>query len=198
MRTETPQRGVLTALLLLLSTHAYGASMKQPDIKLNPNPRMRYEITATVKGAPGAFERIEGHIDYKVVNGACVPLTPISGATVEPQTQVPVVFERAGDNIFKGEIYVDRIQDEDYFGLGVCHWTVVGATADFHHGEVNFSPAIYHDDILAQKSVIRYFSERSYERSTRPRIDIGSMSPSDFTNAGAIFSITLKAVEKIQ
>jgi len=159
---------------------------------------MRYEITATVIDAPGTFERIEGHIDYKVLNGACVPLTPISGATVEPQTQSPVTFVRTGDNTFKGEIYVDRIQDEDYFGLGVCHWSVVGASVDFHHGEVNFSPAIYHDDIVSQKSVTRYFSERSYERSSRSRIDIGSPSKSVFNDPGAVFSIALKSTEKLQ
>lgn len=197
MRTTAPQRGVFTALLLLLSTHAYGASMKQPDVKLNPNPRMRYEITATVKGAPGAFERVEGSVDYKVTNGNCVPLTPVTGATVEPQKHLPIVFERVGDDTYKGVVYVDQIQDEDYFGLGVCHWSVVGASADFHHGEVNFSPAIYHDEIVGQKSVVKYFSERSYERSTRSRIDIGSASPSDFTDAGKVFSITLQATEKL-
>jgi hypothetical protein len=189
---------VPSTLLLFLSTHAYGAAMKQPEIKLNPNPRMRYEITATVAGAPGAFERIEGSVDYKVFNRDCVPLTPVTGATVEPQKRLPVSFERVGDNTFKGVIYVDQIQDEDYFGLGVCHWSVVGASADFHHGEVNFSPAIYHDDILGQASVVRYFSERSYERTSRSRIDIGSPSKADFNGAGAIFSITLKAMEKLQ
>lgn len=174
------------------------STAKRPEIKLNQTPRMRYEIVATVEGAPGPFERIEGSIDYKVTNGSCVPLTPISGATVEPQTQLPVVFERVGENTFKGEIYVDRIQDEDYFGMGVCHWSVVGASADFHHGEVNFSPAIYHDDIVGQRSVVRYFSERSYDRSSRSRIDIGSSNKSDFTDAGRLFSITLKSMEKLK
>lgn len=187
-----------SALLLLLSTHAYGATMKQPDIKLNPNPRMRYEITATISGAPGPFERIEGTVDYKVFNGDCVPLTPITGATVEPQKRLPLVFERVSDNTFKSFVYVDQIQDEDYFGLGVCHWSVVGASVDFHHGGVNFSPAIYHDDIVGQNSVVRYFSERSYERTSRSRIDIGSPSKSDFNDPSAVFSITLKAMEKLQ
>jgi hypothetical protein len=31
----------ITALLLSLTPLAYGATMKTPDIKLNPNPRMR-------------------------------------------------------------------------------------------------------------------------------------------------------------
>ncbi len=184
--------------LLSLTFSAYGASMKNPDIKLNPNPRMRYEITATVKGAPGAFEAIGGHVDYKVMNPACVPLTPYNGATVEPKKALPVVYERTGDGVYKGVVYVDHVQDEDYFGLGVCHWSIVGATADFHHGQVNFSPAIYLKDILAGTEVVRYFSLHSYENVSHDSIDVGAPSKSAYNEPERTFTITLKAAEKLQ
>jgi hypothetical protein len=191
------------AALLSLTFSAYGASMKKPEIKLNPNPRMRYEITATVSDAPGAFEAVAGHVDYKVVNPACVPLTPITGATIEPQKALPVTYERVRDGVYKGVIYVDQVQDEDYFGLGVCHWSIVGVTADFHHARVNFSPGIDLKDILKGVEVVRYFSFKSYESATKSRgtpdeerIDIGDSSKSAYDEPERTFSITLNAVEK--
>jgi len=188
----------ITALLLSLTSLAYGATMKNPDIKLNPNPRMRYEITATVTGAPGDFESVGGSVDYKVINPASVPLTPISGATVEPQKQLPVTFERVADGVYKGVVYVDQIQDEDYFGHGDCHWSIVGASIDLHHDQVNFSPAIYLKDILSGASVVRYFSMKSYENAGHARIDIGAPGKSAYDEPSRTFTITLKAAEKIQ
>lgn len=201
-RTPLPRLACLAALLSLTFS-TYGASMKKPDIKLNPNPRMRYEITATVTGAPGPFETVEGHVDYKVVNKACVPLTPITGATVEPQKALPVVYEKVSDGVYRGVVYVDQIQDEDYFGLGVCHWSIVGVTADFHHGKVNFSPGIDLKDILSGAGVVQYFSFKSYENAQKSygntsdeRIDVGDTSKSAYDEPGRTFSVTLKAAEK--
>lgn len=193
----SPWRAIALPLSLLLTLPAYGEAMKQPDVKLNPEPRMRYEITATVHGAPGPFERIDGHVDYEVSNPACVPMTPVMGATVVPRKRVPVTFARSGDGQFRGEIYMDYLKDEDYFGQGVCHWAVVGATADFHHREVNFSPAIYKDDILGNREVVKYFSKRSYEHADSERIDVGANDTSAFNDAAATFTITLHAAERL-
>lgn len=188
----------IAALLFSLTSLAYGATMKKPDIKLNPNPRMRYEITATVTGAPGGFESVGGSVDYKVTNPASVPLTPITGATVEPEKQLPIVFERVADGVYKGVVYIDQIQDEDYFGLGVCHWSIVGASVDFHHDQVNFSPAIYLNDILSGTNFVRYFSMKSYENAGHARTDIGAPAKSAYDEPDRTFTVTLKAAEKIQ
>ena len=184
---------IIATVLSLLSPHAYGASVTKPDVKLNPDPRMSYEITATVTGAPGTFESVEGSVDYKVTNLASVPVTHGSGATVEPQKRVPVVFKRVAAGVYKGVVHLDQIQDEDYFGLGVCHWSIVGTSVDFHHDQVNFSPAIYLDDILNGTNFVRYFSIKSYENASRDRIDIGAPSKSAYDEPSRTFAITLKA-----
>ncbi|QWT22469.1 hypothetical protein KPL74_10830 [Bacillus sp. NP157] len=170
--------------------------MNKPDVKLNPNPRMRYEITVKVDGAPGPFDRIEGSVDYKVANANCVPLTKVTGATVPPEKRVPVQLHAAGGNTYKGEIFVDLLQDEDYFGMGVCHWSIVGASADLFAHKVDFSPAIYKDDILAGKTVTRYFANGSYKDADLDRVDIGEQSPAGYKNASDVFSISLTSQEK--
>ncbi|NID13963.1 hypothetical protein [Luteibacter yeojuensis] len=171
--------------------------MKQPDIKLNPNPRMRYEITMTVKGAPGSFDSIDGYADYKVSNPASVPLTPITGATVEPERHEPIEFKRVGDNVYKAEVYVDKFLDEDYFGQGVCRWSIVAVSAGLISGPITFSPSIFSKDIFASSSVTRYFANGSYTDRRMERIDIGADSPKAYKLPDDTFTVTLEAAEKL-
>ena len=187
----------ITALLLSLTPLAYGATMTNPDIKLNPNPRVRYEITAVVKDAPGPFDRIEGAVEYKVTDRKCVPLTPITGAAQFPEKRVPIELRRIDDHTYKGDVYVDLLQDEDYFGMGVCHWSLIGADVSFQINKLYFSPSLFHDELLAQRTVTRFFSQRSYELSTTQRVDTGNARREDFKeDANRTFSIELTAREK--
>jgi len=174
-----------------------GDSMKRPDIKLNPSPRMRYEITAVVEGAPSHFEAVEGHADFKVTNEDCVPLTPITGATIVPEKKIPLTYDHVGENEYRAIVFLDQLQDEDYFGRGTCHWSVVAASIDLHHGATSFSPAIYHDDIVSQKKVVKYFSIKSYN-GNGSGIDIGANVPTAYNNPSATFKITLRSAEKLQ
>jgi hypothetical protein len=187
-------------LLLVLSTPACGASMKTPDIKQNPHPKMRYEITMTIDGAPGPFDSIEGYVQYEVRNGRCVPLAQGSGATLVPVKNIPLVFTRVSDAVYKGTLYVDLMQDEDYYGLGVCHWTVAGAGANPKVKNVVFSPGITPDEILSQAKATRYFSDRSYFNDGMEGIDTGNAHRSDFKPEAQakVFSITLAAREDFQ
>jgi len=183
------------ATLFVLSFQAYGAPMNKPDIKLNPHPKMRYEITMTVEGAPGPFEKIEGHVDYHVSNPNSVPLTLINGATVEPQADAPLTFEHVSGSVYKAYFYADRFLDEDYFGQGVCRWSVVGASANLVHGPVSFSPSIMNKDIFNRRSVRRWFAKGAYSNSHVERIDIGRPSPEAFNEPADTFTVTLESSE---
>ncbi|WP_090177996.1 hypothetical protein [Luteibacter sp. UNC138MFCol5.1] len=171
--------------------------MNKPDIKLNPHPKMRYEITMTVEGAPGPFEKIEGHVDYHVSNPNSVPLTPFSGATVEPQADAPLTFEHVGGNVYKAFFYADRFLDEDYFGQGVCRWSLVGVTGNLIHEPITFSPSIFKDDVFSGRAVTRWFANDSYEDGSMRRIDIGASSAKEYKKPDDVFSVTLQTVEKV-
>lgn len=159
---------------------------------------MRYEITVSVTDAPGSFDRVSGSVDYRVANDKCVPMTPISGATVVPVKHLAIEFKHAGGNVYKAVVFADLLQDEDYFGLGLCHWSLVGAGADFVAGSVEFSPSIYKEDILASKQVTRFFARKVYgENASDVRIDIGRDSRDAFKNPNDTFSISVKAEKKL-
>lgn len=186
-------------IFLTLTLPACGQSMKKPDIKLNPHPKMRYEITLTIEDAPGPFDAVEGSAGYEVANGSCVPLTPFSGATLTPEKDVPMALSRVSDKVYKGELYVDLLVDEDYFGLGLCRWSMPFANFSLRIGNLAFGHSIALNDILANRSATRYFSTLSYRESAplkdgeRPWVNSGNAQRSDFKEPKSTFSMTLTA-----
>lgn len=182
--------------LFAIHLNAYGANMTQPDIKQNPAPKMRYEITAAIDGAPGPFDRIHGIADYRVTNELCVPPTPVMGARIVPEKRADIEFRHDHDNIYRATVYLDLLQDEDYFGKGTCHWALMAAGIELTHATVTFSASLFHDDILAGNAIPRYFAEGSYTKAQTVRIDTGIADRSQFHGAGRLFSVTMKAEER--
>lgn len=164
--------------------------------QFDPQARQRVDLSVRIEGAPGPFERVDGHADYRVDNPACVPLTAIAGATVVPEQRVPVSFAPAADGSYHAEVLTDRFRDEDYYGKGVCHWALVAVTADLRHEQVDFSPAIHLADIVAGHDVVKHFSNKSYANAGNARIDIGADGASAFNEPQATFRIRLQAAAR--
>ncbi|MQQ99823.1 hypothetical protein [Glaciimonas soli] len=61
--------------------------MNTPDIKQNPHPKMRYEITLTIKDAPGPFDAVTGFMQYDVTNEQCSPYNEFIGIYRNPGSE---------------------------------------------------------------------------------------------------------------
>lgn len=199
------RRATSLFILSALAIPAFGKSMKKPNIKLNPHPKMRYEITLTIEGAPGPFDSVNGSAGYEVTNGACVPLTPFSGAKLTPHKNVPMSLSIVNDTTYKGDIYVDLLTDEDYFGRGLCRWSMRFVDFDLEIGNLAFAHSISLDNVLAGKSDTRYFNNLSYvsedaksPKSDHQRVSSGNASRTEFKDPTNTFSITLSAKENFQ
>ena len=156
---------VLLSLVTLSATllaSGCGSSMKNPDIKQNPYPKMRYEITLTVQDAPGRFDSADISVRYRVRNDSCVPLQPISGARLSPEKEISVPLEHVDRNTYRGLFYTDALQEEDYFGLGVCHWEVNIIGFRLNNGKTRFRSFAPAADIANQGTSIRHFSKSPY------------------------------------
>ena len=171
------------------------------NIQHNPHPKMRYEITLTIQDAPGPFDSITGFMLYQVENKQCSPEDPISGTYGHrPSKHVPIEFTRTSDNTYTGTVYLDLLQNADYFGLGVCHWKMAAAVVLLKAGEVTFSPDISLNKITIQQSEIRYFSKKAYgDTSIKDQHDIGAPMSEIITRyRDEFFFTTLIAKESFQ
>ncbi|MGY3231880.1 hypothetical protein ACVWWJ_003364 [Luteibacter sp. HA06] len=182
---------VICALLVSAAPVSYGADVKDVDIKLNPAPRIRRGLTVTVQNAPGVFDHVDGTVDYKVVNRDCVPLAPAIGATLVPEKRIAIELTPTARNSYRASLVADLVQDEDYFGLGVCRWAVVGANANFSHDIVSFSAAIFNNNVMKNGTVTKYFSDDSYTDIDMKRVDIGEESPARYKDRVHTFSISI-------
>ncbi|HDS1138218.1 TPA: hypothetical protein QDZ75_002256 [Stenotrophomonas maltophilia] len=98
--------------------------------KLNPAPQQAYELVLTLKDAPGPFAVVKGVAQYDVSNHeACGRVLWATGTASRITSQEPVELHKVGENEYRGRFYLDRMQDEDYYGRGVCHWTLTGVGA---------------------------------------------------------------------
>jgi len=200
----------LASILSLASiTAACGASMNNPDIKHNPNPKMRYEITVTIDGAPGSFDSADGVAFYDVNNKACVPERggPLNPLRIAPNTDVPFSLTRINENQYQGTIYLDLLKDEDYFGLGVCHWSMSNIAVRLKVKRTTFSPGIGTNEIISLKPLPRYYLRTDYTNaSNNEEWDVSGRAnklshgpntsgyePQDQDN---IFSVTIQARER--
>lgn len=130
--------------------------------KKNPQPVKRYEVIATAD-APGPWDSVSGTVFFDVINLACTPEDKFLGAHAKPQ-DVPIDFEmtRVDEKTWKGYFYRDSMQDEDYYGLGVCHWDATGVTPVFTvHGETFGAPTGL-DDGVQKGSQAKYFKKSEY------------------------------------
>ncbi|AJQ81660.1 hypothetical protein BRN52_02670 [Xanthomonas oryzae pv. oryzae] len=90
--------------------------------KLNPSPRKAYEVALTLNKAPGAFGLVEAAAQYDVSNEQqCGKIQPETGTACRITSQENVVLKKISETEYRGTVYLDLMQDEDYYGRGVCY-----------------------------------------------------------------------------
>jgi len=130
--------------------------------KHNPHPVKRYEVIATAD-APGPWDSVKGYLEYKVSNQECTPEDKFLGVHVMP----PIVgqdfeMKRIDEKTWKGYFYRDFMQDEDYYGLGDCHWEPASVSAVFLVHDKVFSPGSTFGDFIKNNSQIEYFKKSDF------------------------------------
>jgi hypothetical protein len=174
--TEQP-RVLLPALALLLALSACAAEKPMHDYKQNPNPKRRYDITMTIADAPGPFASIEGIAQYQAPD-CWYTLNKLEGVHANPERVLPITYAKINDTTYVGTVYLDAMLDEDYFGSGVCKWTLasthVSLKATGMGDETEFVASVQKEALIAQQSTTTYFLKNFYPR------DIGITNFRDF------------------
>ncbi|MCC4621016.1 hypothetical protein LL965_13290 [Xanthomonas cassavae CFBP 4642] len=169
--------------------------------KLNPSPRKAFEVTLTLKDAPGAFGLVQGAAQYDVSNEAeCGKIQPETGTAGRITSQEDFALKKVSDTEYRGTVYLDLMQDEDYYGRGVCHWEFSGASvmlkATGAEEETRFLSFIEAKTMTAQQPQTKYYWVKGYPRSESKSFpDTGELSPEQFKPdiRDELFTITLAA-----
>lgn len=129
--------------------------------KKNPHPVQRYEVIVTAD-APGPWDKVSGTAFFEVTNVECTPENKFLGVHIKPQ-DVPIDFQltQVDARTWKGYFYRDSMLDEDYYGLGICHWDATQVAPSFVvHGESFGSGQMVTEALRTPQ--IDYFKKREY------------------------------------
>lgn len=181
----------------LLTSSACSSPMNTADIKQNPHPKQRYEITLAIRGAPGPFDSVTGFMQFSLdKHDPCVPKDPISGLPVLPEQDPAITFVRLDENTYRGTVYTDFLLDEDYYGKGACHWKMTATVAALKSKtSVEFGPSLTAAEVIGQKSKQLYFPKAGYVNTAG--LDYGDggepLSESIAQRRDNFFSITISS-----
>jgi len=160
----------------------------------NPHPLKRYEVTATVD-APGPWDLVKGYLPLGVVNVECVPEDKLTGGRNVPNKGYDFKMISMDEKTWKGYFYRDALQDEDYFGLGVCHWDAINVGVVFKAHGVTFGASAVLGKAGPQTDYFRRSLYEDRSPSTNHVPAFSSNNPLVIQQPEAFFSITVVVKE---
>ena len=188
-----PMTALMTAAVFsVLSLNACGGSEKSMSIQeqtearfqLNPHPKQAYRLKIKINDAPGPLVSMNNTYVRYMARDCSYVINHIEGVTSHPRKYVDIPLRQVGKDEYEASFYFDAVQDEDYFGEGVCHWKPDGFGGTFKatgkEEETGFTISDVMRNLLEKKTLTKYYWKWSYPYFTR---EDGSISP-DFVNFG--------------
>ncbi len=171
--------------------------------RANPSPSKGMEAAFEIHGSPGPFAEVRGDVAYQATNCNYVT-SEWAGARASPSRMMPVSVSRTGTNGFVATVYRDGMQDEDYYGTGVCHWELtsirVGFSATGAKSDTVYVVHLVGKDIHPGAVITQHFWRGDYpslpgavETSNAGRRDAEGFGPDFRSN---LFSIVATLREK--
>ena len=199
MKSSLSLASVLVVSVTLTSCENRAHLMTQT----NPSPTAGFKVRLKIDNAPGPFEIIDvgGQFDVRNSN-QCGKVIPAVGLPSKIVKSKDVSLTRVGDDEYEGVIYLDTMQDEDYYGRGVCHWELIRAYAVLIAADevkdTSFAVSLPVHDLVKGGATTRYFVHADY-----PRLDEvdgytagGKKTPDEFLPEyrAHVFSMTLSSL----
>ncbi|KRG42867.1 hypothetical protein ARC78_07725 [Stenotrophomonas pictorum JCM 9942] len=177
----------------------------QPELKRNPTPTA-YELTVTLKDAPGPFASIKGFMQYETkLADPCLPdLGGMAGTRMRIKENVPFELQQVDADTYRGVIYTDLFEDHDYFGLGPCRVGFVEARIDLNPDggstSTRFIGGVDGGEIETESAVDVYFPRRQYGRNDMDGVGVPGMRPGtpfhERWKAEDLFSVEMSVLRK--
>ena len=165
----------LTAILLsATSLTACGWSENSMSIqeqmeqrfKLNPNPKEAYRIRIKINDAPGPMKFMDDMYIRYMARNCSYEINKFEGVDTEPRKYIYPAVSQIRQGEYETVVYFDAMQDEDYFGQGVCRWQIDGFGGTFKATgkpeETAFSISDVMEDLIAKKTLTKYYWKARY------------------------------------
>lgn len=179
---------------------AANAPVAVPDIRPTPNPapKQTYVLTLRFAGLPAALAEIAATADFEVENRECVPYDfarAAGGVRLPPRHSVALDLRKVDDTTWTAELHEDALNDEDYYGLGICRWALNTATVHFHSAATHFVGGIAADRLAAEAEVTDHYLVRDFAQKPAPMdVVFGEESPDFYqSSVGPQFTLTISA-----
>ncbi|MEH6422138.1 hypothetical protein [Pseudomonas sp. CGJS7] len=165
---------------MTVSTAACQQPVPLPEIKLNPNPKHKYEVVMTIRDVPRPFEKIAGNLQFDVPRDkdACIPLDQtraLGGVRNRPTKDIPLELRKVSDTEYRGVFFTDMILEEDYYGLGVCPWELTAVGVKLFAKPAVFSTGTWQEAILSGDEQVTFAQKSLFDLSPEP-IDFHPMT----------------------
>lgn len=123
---------IIPILLLIFILYLSGCakSVPPPKYKLNPSPQEWYLVT--VRSNRAIPEKVSVRVQYEIKNTKCIPRDysrAIGGVTLNYPVLLHPHITRLSENELEVKVAEDKILPENYWGRGVCKWTVIAVVA---------------------------------------------------------------------
>ncbi len=177
-----------------------GIPVAVPDIHPSPNPapKRTYVLTLRFAGLPDALQDVAATADFEVDNRDCVPYDfsrAVGGVRLPPRHSVALELKKVDATTYVARLHEDALQDEDYYGLGVCTWALNTATVHFRSIATRFVGGMPADRVVAEAEVVDHYLVRDFAQKPAPMDVVFGEETADFypTSAGPQFTLTLSA-----
>ena len=136
-----------------------------PVVKITEKPQRARMLDLRFIQQPGPLTNIQATANFVVDNRACVAMDykrALGGVVLPPEHNVPLSLKKIGPDHYEAIFYEDALRDEDYFGLGMCHWALKFVTVRFQSPSTLFVAGLSDDEIKAEKPEIHYYLNSDY------------------------------------
>lgn len=148
---------------------------REPEYRLNPNPKEKYELTVSIANAPGPLILLGASTIYYAPDCAYM-VDRWAGASGQPQHGLLIELTQTSATTWRGTFYRDAMLDEDYDGpqgtMLPCHWrlqyagvtfTATGAPLDTRYdADMSNWPE---GEWSLERTQIKYYTKNTYPSS---------------------------------
>lgn len=163
----------------------------------NPKAHRWSTVTISTSDLPFTPETSSLVAVYAVSNLSCMKPRMVSGALPMPQTTIAIPVVKLSDSSYAAKLPLDPYADENYDGLGDCHWDFASATFNMKHGPRHLEATISSRAVESNGSETLYFTSWQFTSSPTDEPQSGIPNPNVLhpRDGESLHTVTLTAKE---